>query len=216
MSYPDYTRSERLADAIVHVIGVTSAVVGVGVIFWLFAGKLEWPTFIGLTVYAVALILMLSASAAYHMAAHTSARPILRRIDHAAIYVKIAATFTPLAILLNSYFAFLVLGLVWSLALIGAAAKLLAGKGKMTTGWIPQVALGWIGVLLMIPLFGHLPTLSIWFIVIGGLTYTGAVIFYCWETLKYSNAIWHACVLIATGCFFIGISSAVAAALNAG
>ncbi len=215
MSYPEYTRAERVADAVVHVIGVTSAVIGVSVIFWLFADRMEWLTFWGTLVYAIALVLMLTASAAYHMGAYTSARPILRRIDHAAIYVKIAATFTPLAILLNSNFGYIVVAVVWALALTGAANKLLAARGKMTTGWLPQVALGWIGVALMIPLFSHLPTVSIWYIVIGGLTYTGAVIFYCWESLRFSNAIWHAFVLIATGCFFMGISTALAVALGA-
>ena len=214
MSYPDYTRAERVADAVVHVIGVTSAIIGVSVIFWLFSARMEWPTFLGTTVYAIALVGMLTASAAYHMGAHTSARPILRRSDHAAIYVKIAATFTPLAILLNSKFGYMVLALVWGLALTGAVNKLLAARGKMSTGWLPQVALGWIGVALMIPLFGHLPTVSIWCIVVGGLTYTGAVIFYCWESLRFSNAIWHAFVLIATGCLFMGISTALAAALG--
>ncbi|MEL7253738.1 MAG: hemolysin III family protein [Pseudomonadota bacterium] len=214
MSYPDYTRAERVADGVVHILGVSCAIVGVGVIFWLFAGRMEWPTFLGTAVYAVALLGMLTASAAYHMAAHTAARPILRRIDHAAIYVKIAGTFTPLAILLNSAFAYSVLTLVWALALAGAVAKLLAAPGKMTTGWIPQVALGWIGVGLLIPLFGHLPHASIWFIVVGGLTYTGAVIFYTWEKLPFANAIWHACVLLATGFLFMGISTALSAALT--
>ena len=124
-------------------------------------------------------------------------------------------TFTPLAVLLNSMFGYGVLLLVWTLALVGAVAKLLAARGKMNTSWIPQVALGWIGVGLMIPLFGHLPTASIWFIVVGGLTYTGAVIFYTLESLPFANAIWHAFVLLATGCLFMGISTALAAALTA-
>lgn len=214
MSYPDYTRAERIADAVIHVIGVTGAVIGVGVIFWLFADRMAWPTFLGTTVYAIALVMMLTASAAYHMGAHTAARPILRRIDHAAIYVKIAATFTPLAILLNSKFGYVVLSLVWALALTGAINKLMAERGKMTTSWLPQVALAWIGVALMVPLLSHLPTVSVWYIVVGGLTYTGAVIFYCWENLRFSNAIWHAFVLLATGCLFMGISTALAAALG--
>jgi hemolysin III len=214
MSYPDYTRAERVADAVVHVLGVISAVAGVAIIFWLFAAEMGWPTFLATAVYAAALILMLSASAAYHMGAHTSARPILRRIDHAAIYLKIAATFTPLAIILNTSFGYIVLGCIWLLALAGAATKLLAARGRMTTGWMPQVALGWIGVALMIPLWDLLPPESLWLIVTGGLIYTGAVVFYCWESLKYANAIWHAFVLVATGCLFMGISTALAAALG--
>ncbi len=215
MSYPDYTPAERIADGVIHVLGVVSAVAGVCIIFWMFAGKMEWPTFLATAIYAAALILMLSASAAYHMGAHTAARPVLRRIDHAAIYLKIAATFTPLAILLGSVFGYMVLGFVWLLALVGAATKLMAARGRMSTGWWPQVALAWIGVALMIPLWNALPAQSLWLIVTGGLIYTGAVVFYCWESLRFSCAIWHAFVLIATGCLFMGITTALAAALNA-
>ncbi|MFN3209429.1 MAG: PAQR family membrane homeostasis protein TrhA [Roseovarius sp.] len=156
------------------------------------------------------MILMLGASAAYHLAAHTRLRPVLRRIDHAAIYVKIAGTITPLAVLLNTPFAYTVLTLVWVLALSGALRKLLSARGKMSTHWLPQVALGWLGLIVVIPLWPSLPRDSLALIVAGGVIYTGAVVFYCWDTLKFSNAIWHACVLLATACCFLGIARAMA------
>ena len=213
MSYPDYTKPERVADGVVHVIGVTLAVVGVITLFALMSHQMGWSLFLATAIYAAALILMLTASAAYHMAAHTSARPILRRIDHAAIYLKIAGTFTPLSVFLGTAFGYVVLGLVWLLALVGAATKLLSARGRMTTGWWPQVALGWIGVTLIVPLWGLLPAQSLWLILTGGLIYTAAVIFYCWESLRFANAIWHAFVLLATGCLFLGISTALAGAV---
>ncbi|KZY32116.1 hemolysin III [Roseovarius sp. HI0049] len=214
MSYPNYTRAERLADGIVHVIGVTAALAGVATIFLMWYQHMPWSTFVATSVYAAGLILMLSASAAYHLGAHTAARPILRRIDHAAIYLKIAGTFTPLSVLLGTAFGYIVLGLVWLLALVGAAAKLMAARGAMSTGWWPQVALGWIGVALIVPLWTLLPPQSLWLILTGGIIYSVAVIFYCWETLRYANAIWHAFVLVATGCFFMGISAALASAVQ--
>lgn len=214
MSYPKYTRAERVADAVVHAIGVMSALAGVAVLFWMWYPQMTWSTFVSTAVYAAGLILMLSASAAYHLGAYTPLRPILRRIDHAAIYLKIAGTFTPLSMLLGTVFGYILLGIVWLLALAGAAAKLMAARGKMSTGWWPQVALGWIGVALIIPLWSLLPAQSLWLILTGGIIYTVAVIFYCWETLRFANAIWHAFVLVATGCFFIGISTALAAALH--
>ena len=214
MSYPNYTRAERWADGIVHVTGVTAALAGVATIFWMWYQHMPWSTFVATSVYAAGLILMLSASAAYHLGAHTAARPILRRIDHAAIYLKIAGTFTPLSVLLGTAFGYIVLGVVWLLALVGAAAKLMAARGAMTTGWWPQVALGWIGVALIVPLWTLLPPQSLWLILTGGIIYSVAVIFYCWETLRYANAIWHAFVLVATGCFFMGISAALASAVQ--
>ncbi|WP_135501204.1 PAQR family membrane homeostasis protein TrhA [Roseovarius aestuariivivens] len=211
MSYPAYSRAERIADGVVHVVGVSAALAGVVVLFAMIADQLPWSTFWAAMVYALALVTMLSASAAYHLAAHTSARPLLRRIDHAAIYVKIAGTLTPLGVLLGSLSGYVILCLIWALALTGAVFKLRAAPGKMSTGWLPQVALGWLGLVLLIPLWPNLPRESVFLIITGGMIYTGAVVFYCWESLRYANAIWHAFVLAATACTFLGITSALAA-----
>ncbi len=209
MSYPAYTRAERIADGAVHVLGVGSAIIAVTFLIIHGAGHLTAGPMTAAIVYGVAMILMLSASAAYHLAAHTPLRPVLRRIDHAAIYVKIAGTITPLAVLLNTPFAYTVLALVWLLALSGALRKLLAGRGKMSTHWLPQVALGWLGLIVVVPLWPSLPSDSLTLIFAGGIIYSGAVVFYCWDSLKYANAIWHACVLVATACCYFGIISAI-------
>jgi len=118
-----------------------------------------------------------------------------------------------LAVLLGTGFGYTVLCFVWLLALSGAVAKLMAERGKMTTGWLPQVMLGWMSVVLIVPLWDVVPETSLYLIMAGGVTYTVAVVFYCWENLRYANAIWHAFVLVATGCCFLGISTALATAL---
>lgn len=213
MSYPNYSRAERIADGVVHVLGVGLAVSGVSVLFALTAGRLGWVELTATGVYAAALILMLSASGAYHLLAHTPARPILRRIDHAAIYVKIAGTFTPLSVLLGTGFGYVILILVWVAAITGAGVKLMTGPGRMTTGWMPYFALGWAGVLLMVPLWGVLSGPSLVLIVAGGLLYTAGILFYRWERLPFANAIWHGFVLLASGAFLGGIGTALAQAI---
>jgi len=210
LSYPDYSRAERIADGIVHIVGIGAAIVGVALLFALWALQMDGPTLAATILYCAALIVMLTASAAYHMAAHTAARPILRRLDHAAIYVKIAGTFTPLGVLLGTAFGYVVLLIVWIFALVGAGAKLMAARGEMTTGWLPYVALGWAGLALFVPLVPILPGLSLGLIAVGGLLYTGGVVFYCWESLRFSNAIWHVFIVVASACFFIGIGTAIA------
>ena len=212
MSYPTYTRAERIADGAVHVLGVTAAIIGVAAIFHTMSHKMSGTTFVATCIYAVALITMLSASAIYHIAAYTPARPILRRIDHAAIYFKIAGTFTPLSVVLNTTFGYVVLGFVWALAIAGAVTKLMAARGQMTTGWLPYVALGWVGVALFVPLVAILPTSSLIMVMAGGLLYTAGVVFYIWEDLRFANAIWHGFVLIASACLFFGVSTALASA----
>ncbi|WP_366129624.1 hemolysin III family protein [uncultured Roseovarius sp.] len=210
MSYPAYSRAERLADGAVHVAGILAALTGIGVLFAMLALRMDGVTLASTIVYSGALLLMLAASAAYHLYAHTVARPVLRRLDHAAIYVKIAGTFTPLSVLLGTAFGYAILGLVWCLALFGAATKIMAKRGHMTTGWLPYVALGWIGVTLFIPLAAILPSTSLALLVCGGLLYTFGVVFYAWDSLRFANAIWHFFVAIASACFFLGITSALA------
>lgn len=209
MSYPNYSRAERIADGIVHVLGVGAAITGVAVLYGVTAHKLGWATLTATSIYAAALILMLGASAMYHILADTWARPILRRIDHAAIYLKIAGTVTPLSVLLGTGFAYVILALVWSLALVGAAGKLRAKRGQMGTGWISYFVLGWAGVLLFVPLTSVLSTYSLSLMLMGGLLYSAGIVFYRWEGLRYATAIWHVFVLIASGAFFIGISTAL-------
>lgn len=210
MSYPAYTRAERIADAVVHIIGLSAAIAGITSLFAALAFTMDGLTLAATILYCGALVLMLTASAAYHMAAHTSARAILRRLDHAAIYVKIAGTFTPLAVVLGTAFGYVVVALVWICAVVGASTKLMTAPGKMTTGWLPYVALGWAGLALLVPLASVLPGPSLAMIVTGGLLYTAGVVFYCWESLRFANAIWHGFIVVASGCFFIGISAALA------
>ena len=213
ISYPDYSKAERMADGAVHIAGVITAITGVSLLFAMWALRMDGVTLASTIVYSGTLLLMLMASAAYHLYAHTAARPILRRLDHAAIYVKIAGTFTPLSVLLGTAFGYVILALVWLLALFGAAAKLRAKPGQMTTGWLPYVALGWIGVALFIPLYAVLPGQSLALLLAGGLLYTGGVVFYAWESLRFANAIWHVFVAVASGCFFMGIATALAAGM---
>ncbi len=212
MSYPVYSRAERIADVAIHVLGVSAALFGVSLIFRNMSEQLSGAAYVAACVYAAALVTMLTASATYHIAAYTPARPILRRIDHAAIYFKIAGTFTPLSVVLNTTFGYVVLGFVWALALLGAITKLMAARGRMTTGWLPYVALGWIGIALFVPLATVLPIYSLSLVAMGGLLYTAGVIFYRWEGLRYANAIWHGFVLIASTCLFFAVSTALAVA----
>ncbi|MEI4260213.1 PAQR family membrane homeostasis protein TrhA [Roseovarius sp. D0-M9] len=209
MSYPPYSRNERLADGAVHVIGLALAIAAV---MWLFAGLPGDTTaglWVSLVVYSAALLIMLGASGAYHILADTGLRPVLRRVDHAAIYVKIAGTFTPLAALLGTAFGYVTLLAVWTLALIGAGAKLMTGRGKMHTGFWPYLVLGWLGLALFIPLIPRLPSLSLGLILAGGLLYTAGILFYAWEKLRFSTAIWHGFVMVASGCFFAAIAAAL-------
>ncbi|WP_324755087.1 PAQR family membrane homeostasis protein TrhA [Roseovarius sp. Pro17] len=211
MPVPSPTRAERIADGAVHVLGVVFAAAAIAWLLGRASGQAGWGLWTALAIYSAALLAMLSASGAYNILFGKTARPLLRRLDHAAIYVKIAGTFTPLAVILGTAFGYAVLGLVWALAITGAATKLLAARGRMPTGVWPYLALGWLGLALFVPLAGLLPGGSLQLIALGGLLYSAGVVFYRWEALRFATAIWHSFVLVASGCFFAGISGAIAA-----
>ncbi len=210
--YPAYAPAERIADGVIHALGVVFAITG-AVLLILFStlnGDLGIDRIAAVSVYGAALIATFTASAFYHMTPWTRIRPVLRRLDHAAIYLKIAGTYTPLVVLIGSAFAYVVLAVVWSIALAGALAKIFFWRTPGRLGPTLYLLLGWLSVALVWSLATTLPALATTLIVIGGLLYSLGVIFYSWDSLRFSNAIWHGFVLVASVCFFAAISVGIA------
>lgn len=205
-SYPAYPRAERIADGVMHAIGVAFALTGAAAITALAAMRAEGGLALAVAVYGVALIATFTVSACYHMTPWDRFRPLLRRLDHAAIFLKIAGTYTPLVALLGSGFAYGVLGLVWALSVAGALAKLFFWRDPGVLGWVLYLVLGWLSLLLIWPLATTLPLPATILVATGGVLYTAGVIFFAWESLRFSNAIWHAFVLAASACFFAAIA----------
>ncbi|MFZ5961649.1 PAQR family membrane homeostasis protein TrhA [Thalassococcus sp. BH17M4-6] len=206
MPYPDYARSERIADGTMHVLGVSGALVGAAFLM-IAADVSDGPgQRLALSVYGAALVLTFVASACYHMIPSDALRPILRRIDHAAIYVKIAGTYTPLVVLIGSGLAYAVLGVVWALAAFGVVRKLFFWRLPGRFDPLLYLGMGWLSVLLLWSLVPLVPWATTALIVAGGLLYTAGVLFYQWESLKYANAIWHGFVLVASACYFLAIA----------
>jgi hemolysin III len=210
MSYP-HSLPETLADASVHALGV---VAGIGAFAFLIAHVIQTqgPGQIAATsIYAAAVVFALIASAAYHLLPWEQARPAFRRIDHAAIYVKIAATYTPLVVLIGSGFAYVVLACVWAVALIGAVAKLSLRTADQSGPMALYLAMGWASVLLIWPMWQTLPGVSTGLILAGGVLYTLGTVVHSRDSLRYQNAIWHSFVLAATASFFGAVAVGVSA-----
>lgn len=204
--YPSYTRSERVADGSMHAIGVTGAVLGAIVLLvWSVPVASPWEI-AAISVYAITLIGTFTASALYHMTPWDSIRPVLRRIDHAAIYMKIAGTYTPLVVMIGSGLAYVVLGIIWALAVIGMVLKLVFWSAPGQFGPALYLIMGWMSVVLFWSSWTDLP---IGYITAGGLLYTVGVVFYAAKGMRFSNAIWHGFVIAASACFFVAISLSV-------
>ena len=209
--YPTYPRAARIADGTIHLLGVVLAIFGAtGLIsaaaIWAGQGHFGGGTVIAVAIYGAALIATFTASACYHLTPWERLRPTLRRIDHAAIYLKIAGTYTPLVVIIGSGFSYVVLGIVWALAVVGAVAKLFfwAAPGRLAQGL--YLGLGWLSLALIWSLAQSLPLSATALIIAGGLLYSAGVIFFNWESFRFSTAIWHGFVLVASGCFFAAIT----------
>jgi hemolysin III len=211
-AYPAYARSERIADGVVHALGVAFALAGATILTTFAVLHADSGRAFAVSIYGVALMATFVASACYHMTPWEHVRPTLRRIDHAAIFLKIAGTCTPLAALVGGAFAWAVLGLIWAVALFGAASRVFFWREPGWRGLALYLGLGWLGVLLLWPLAAALPPPALLLTMIGGGLYTLGVVFFAWESLKFSNAIWHAFVLAASGCFFAAIAMGTLAA----
>lgn len=208
-SYPSYAPAERIADGTIHVLGIAFAVIGTVLLLVFASLRVDDAPLLAIAIYGGALILGFGASALYHMTPWEGPRPLFRRIDHAAIYVKIAATYTPIVALIGSAFAWVLLAVVWGLALVGITMKLAFWRNPGRFGPFLYIGLGWLSVLLIWPVVQTFPLAVAILIACGGLLYTAGVIFYSWDSLKFSNAIWHGFVLAASACFFAAITVGV-------
>ena len=151
-------------------------------------------------------VLSLLASAIYHLVPFDRPRALLGRIDHAAIYFKIAGTYTPLVVLIGTGFAYGILAVVWALAIIGAIAKLSFWSTESRASLYLYLGMGWLSVLLVWPMWQSLPPMALTLIGAGGLIYSLGTVIFAHPGMRFQNAIWHSFVLTASICFFAAIS----------
>lgn len=207
-----YDRAELIADGIVHGIGVFGGVVAATVLIVLAAVFASTYEIVSVSVYAAGLLAMLVLSAAYNLWPVSRGKWLLRRLDHAAIYILIAATYTPVfAQLQDRVFAMSLLSGVWSVAAVGIVLKLFfPGRfDKVSVGL--YLAMGWSGLIAYDAGMSSLPQLALWFIVAGGLLYTFGVIFHAWRRLRFQNVIWHSFVLLGAACHYTAVLDLVLA-----
>ncbi len=199
----DYDRQEVIADGVVHVMGIALGVVGASILIaWV--AHLHGPVKLtSVVIYAAGLLAMLCCSAAYNLWPISRTKWLLRRFDHAAIYLLIAGTYTPLmAQIPHQGLSLAIFVGVWTAALIGIAVKIaLPGKlDRVSIGL--YLAISWSAVLAYEEVIQALPATTIALVAAGGLLYTSGVVFHVWHGLRFQNAIWHAFVLAAAICHY--------------
>ncbi|MEO9527744.1 hemolysin III family protein [Roseibium sp.] len=207
------TLAEFIADGAIHVIGI-----GLGLTASIILAATLWnsgdaPRQVTVMIYAACLMTMLVCSALYNMFARDHKTGIFRRLDHAAIFLMIAGTYTPLAaMIIGGWTGGILLAVVWTGAVTGAIIKLLHLTGLDKLSVPIYLALGWVVVFAINPLIEKASAFGFQMILAGGLLYTVGTAFYAWKRLPFQNAIWHAFVLAAAVCHFTAVFHDVALA----
>lgn len=203
-----YTRPELVSDGVVHVLGLTAALASVPVLITLTAFlRGDAPAIAGTAIYGATLIAMLLCSALYNMIRAERWQGLLWRLDHSAIYFKIAGTYTAFVMLTGT--GLLLAVILWLAALSGAGLKVLAPHRFRWLGFALYLGMGWAGLVLGWPLFQAMSTPVVALIAVGGMTYTLGTLFYLMGRLPFHNTLWHVFVLAASVVFFAAVTTHV-------
>jgi hemolysin III len=210
---PRSSRTERLADRAAILAGLVSALVAAPALVVL-AVRLGAGAhaLAAVSVYAVTLLGMFAASAAYHLVEDSGLANLFRRADRAAIYAKVAGTYTPFAVLLGGERAFAILVGMWSAAAVGIALALLAPRRFESLGLALYVAMGWSILVVGWPILTAMQPATLALFASGGALYSAGVGVFVWRGLGLRNAIWHTIVFVATGLIYAAIAIELLAA----
>ena len=208
--FPRYTMRERYADGCIHIAGVAASLVALAVLLIVGVNSQVTLWGVSLAIYGCAMVATFSFSAGYHLVVRPKVKEILRRFDHAAIFLMIAGTYTPFILIqMNNSWGHWLLASVWIIAAIGIALKLFAPRyldGLSTALYLVQ---GWAVLAAWEPLVSAVPGRVVTLLVIGGVLYTIGVVFHLWQRLPYQNAIWHGFVLSAASVHYAAVLAAV-------
>jgi hemolysin III len=201
-----WTLGEELAHSITHGVGLLAAIAGLIALVALAAATRDPWRIWACSIYATPLVLLYAASTLYHALSGTRARHVFQVLDHSAIYLLIAGTYTPFALVsLRGPWGWTLLIIVWVLALAGVTMKALFGARWPVVSTALYICMGWTVVIAVKPLVAHVPPAAIAWLLAGGLAYTGGVVFYAWTRLRYSHAVWHLFVLTGSICHYIAV-----------
>jgi hemolysin III len=203
----EQTGGEETANAISHGLGLIGALFGTPFLIAQAVRYGETAFLIGASVFCATMIILYLGSTLYHALPAGKAKRIFRRIEHSAIYLLIAGTYTPFTFgVLKGVWGWTLFGIVWGLAVFGIALKIFQKQHHLVLSTVLYLLMGWVIVIAIEPLMANLPTAGFLWLLAGGLSYTVGVAFFATDhKLKYGHFIWHLFVLAGTTCHFFAI-----------
>ncbi len=197
---------EEVANSLSHGLGLLAAV-GAAPVLIAASRDLNSASFVGAVVFAVTMVLLYLTSTLYHALPNGRAKRVWLRLDYCAIFLFIAGSYTPFALgALHGPWGWTLLGLVWSIALVGVILK---STDRLAHPWISTglyLGMGWLVLIAAVPLSERVPTAGLVWLVAGGVAYTAGVIFFLLDSrIRYAHAIWHGFVVAGTSCHFFAV-----------
>jgi len=201
----EHKLGDIIANSVTHGVGAALALTGAIVLVVTTAGGTAWQI-ASCLVFGFTLVLVYVCSTLYHSLVRTRARHVLQIIDHSAIYLLIAGTYTPFALVaLRGRLGWLLFAIVWTLAILGIVFKSFATGRFAVASVVLYVGMGWLGVFVLHPLLHALSWHGIFWLVLGGLLYTAGIVFFAFDRLSYFHALWHVFVLGGSTCHYFAV-----------
>jgi len=200
------TLAEEVANSVSHGLGFVMALAGAPILIVAATQRGTLSDVIAVSVFAAAMALMYLSSTIYHALPQGQAKRVFQVLDHSAIYLLIAGTYTPFTLgVLQGAWGWTLFGLVWGLAAFGVLVKAFAGIRWHTLSTALYVGMGWLALIAAKPLWESLPLAGLAWLLAGGIAYTGGVYFYAKKTLRFGHFVWHLFVVAGTACHFIAV-----------
>jgi hemolysin III len=197
---------DELANALTHALGVALALAGLAVLVTVASVHHSPRQLVSYSVYGVSLVLLYGVSTAYHGVRLPRAKRILGVLDHAAIYLLIAGTYTPFALIsLRGAWGWSLLGIIWALAATGVVFKVFFWGRFPRFSIVVYLVMGWLALVAVRELFAQLPPSGLILLFAGGLFYTFGILFFAFDHKRFHHAIWHVFVLAGSVCHFFAV-----------
>jgi len=197
---------EEIANSITHGVGLVASIVALPILLMKARSSSDPSALVGAAIYGLSLILLYGASTVYHALPLSDAKRFFRVVDHSAIYLLIAGTYTPFALIaLGGTRGWWLFGTIWTLAAFGGAMQFSAWRDRHRLKIALYLIMGWLGMITFTPLAARLHPGGTTLLVAGGIAYTLGVPFHLWTRLRYHNALWHAFVLTGSVLHFFAV-----------
>ena len=200
------TLGEEIANSVSHGIGLLAALIAFPILVGSAFNRGDLAGTVGASVFATTMVLLYLASTLFHALPPNRAKRVFQILDHSAIYLLIAGTYTPFTLgVLRGVWGWTLFGLVWGLAVIGTVFKTLGGVRYTTFSTWVYLAMGWLVLIAIEPVWTLVPKWGLFWLVAGGIAYTAGTVFFMAERIRYFHFVWHLFVVLGTACHFIAV-----------